>query len=757
MANNIINQGGDIAVNTAGFNPVAAKQDASAQIVGTLATGAIGIADKADVLARKEEVQASAQSSLEQFNTDLDKGVTDETIAELAKNDPNFKKYADTANKLSLAQRQGLAPEMLKLRAESELKKAIARAPGLRNELRGIAQATLGFDPTGTAIKKLMYVNTTTSTDPMASILKSEQAWARGKNMPTTLNGALMTAPQLLASNEALRAAQLRVDNAETADDNSVYQIGEDISTLMAAQSNGVADSFGAMSTQIKTPEDLKLWQSEGRPEMVQYIEASTNYVNRMIDKMPTKTKKQIEAVKQARAKAMRPILGVQSLLDAKDVTEFHTNNETLNLLGASMKFDFSQQFGTYHKLQTVAPQFMKGVMPIMMTTTPAALSQIKTTLADTISNIDVEPKQLDDYLDVVGGVQSYDALDAASRVKTSQMGMKYLGAALKDYDAAVASPADVDMLARHYAVAMAGVDISSPADQRALIDMFNSPKLVNIHEKLVNADNGEIKSATIADTTVSMLGNYAGSTGIVDLQKEAGAAGMKVTYNYATQSFEATDIEIIDPNRPATATIRGARAGQQFSGISIGGGPRVLAKKATAKAVERLNSTLNTVVNNKQHDAYLSKLKPEEVRQILVSEGLVQNGVETIGSPIELTVANPAQQERDRAASFESNLLGLTRSTAQKAQAFRAAGYDEGVAEALASLDNEPEYTLEELMVVAEKRGMSDKVTKALKVKGVTVDMIYKQIAGSAQQKAQQLTLAGLDVSATTAPTGNN
>lgn len=744
MANNIINRGGELAVDTGGTQAIAAPVDNTAQIAQAVVTGAGTMIDKADVSARKQEVKASAQNSLNQLNQELETGVQDETIKELAKNDPNFKKYADTMGKLTLAQRQGMAPRMLELRAEAELKKAIARAPGLRNELRGVAQATLGFDPTGEAIKKLLYIDKSKTTDPTIALLKTEHQNAVANNWPTTLNGVPMTYPEQLTANEALRAAQLRVDNAEIADDNNVIQIGEDISTLMAAQSNGVADSYAAMSTQIQTPEDLKVWQAEGRPEMVQYIQSSTNYVNRMIDKMPTKTKKQIEAVKQAREKAMRPILGVQSLLDAKDITEFHTNSETLNLLGASLKFDFSQQFGTYHKLQTVAPQFMKGVMPIMMTRDPSAMRQVSQTLSDTINNIDVEPKQLDDYLDVVGGVQTYDNLDSASRIKTSQMGMKFLGLALKDYDAATASPADVDVLARHYTVAMAGVDISSPADQRALIDMFNSPKLAKIHDKLVQADNGEIKSATVADTTVSMLGNYIGSTGIIDLQKEAATAGMGVTYNYATQSFEAAPLAG-NPN-----------AGLKSGALGTGGVSHLLAQKTTNKAVERLNATLNTVVNNKHHDTYLSKLKPEEVRQLLVADGLMQYGVESVGSPLEITTANPVQKERDRAANFQSSLLTLNRNTAQKAQAFRAAGYDEGVAEALASFSEEPEYTVEDLDQFRTSDKMSAKIDKALKVKGVTPDMLYKTLGGSAKQKGDLLKEVGVDIDSTTAPTGN-
>tara|TARA_R110000824_G_scaffold208044_3_gene393623 strand:- start:25 stop:2409 length:2385 start_codon:yes stop_codon:yes gene_type:complete len=750
MATNNIGGAVDIGATTGGNQVVTPVVSNMAQQVATVASGALQIGDQVDRTIRKTEVREGAEKNLEQFNQDLEHGVSDESIAELSKNDPAFKKYVSAVNKLTLAERQGLATPMLQLRAEAELKKAIARAPGLRAELRGAAQNALGFDPTGEAIKKLMYTPSgRTATDPTVALNKTAKAFARSNGYPTKgTNGVDMSYAALSASNEELSLAETRVANAAQADDVEVQQIGRDIVTLMSAKSAGVADSFLGTVKQVNTPAQLKEWQSTALPEIENWILASTSAVERMVSQMPANTPAQIRAREIALEDAMKPISGAKRLLESNDITKFHQNAQTLELMGALTKYDFAEQFTMMNKMQIVAAPYLQASMPSMLVNNPGLMSKVSATMSDAYNNLDVEAKDVDQLLDLISGKKAYADLDVQGRQKASKMSMRYLRKALKDGDASSATPADMENLSRNYAVAMAGIDVANPADQRALVDMLSSPALVKMHDKLLADDSNDIKANAIADSTVTMLSNYASTTGLKDLIASARTASMDVTYNYATQSFEAA-------NKPEAPTVgfdsRNARRNVVNNPLKQGTwAPLIKSREETNASVARLNKALDAVVANGHFDPWFSKLTPEEIKQTVINDGLLNNDVRTVGEQLEITTPNPAQQRSADNASFSQGLQALNRSTAQKAEEMKLLGYMKGTGVPEETIINMTPEVQAQLLQVVQQAGGVPVAQPAPEASGTDLSVLVKLLGGKGKVAADKvLELSKLGASA--------
>lgn len=610
-----------------------------ASAVPEMATQLFNTANSIDTEVRKEEVREGMQENLDKFNQDMETDAdTNSRLDLIAKNDPQLKRLTQQMKKLAAAGDQGVASSMLQFRAEASLKEAIARAPGLRNELRGVAMQTLGFDPTGATIKALMAKPTATA-DPNKGLRAKWQDYMLKNNLPVAdktgnpLDDAQLNQQYLIHSSYNSRIDRLEETTSDTLQGNL-----DAINGKFASQAWNINQGFVNLSEGVQNEADFKLLKTEGFSEARTFANTYATQIEKQYARIPLQglSEADIKSVESSKRRALAPVNSMLEMLDSKDMTEFGTAIELVNTLDAKAKLDFTENFPTAARMVKNFSGFVQGAASEVLSSKLQLRTDIGNVISQAITGDQQKKVAFNDYLDVMQGQIPFENLDVDRRRDVATNAWSTLKYAVKNPELALAADQNVEEVGRAYAVVLQSFNPNDPDEQREAQALLVSDAFIGIQDKVAKLDGGTLKAEMIADTGTAMVVNYMTGAGLADANEQASKSGKTIEFNIDTGSFFAVDSGVADRTRQPV---------------------RKGAQRKIEQIVDNLNKSAKAFNSYRMHDELLKGMSKEDALQYAVHDSLKAQGIKIHGNPKDLTQETPSAQRKKKSQDYKGQV----------------------------------------------------------------------------------------------------
>lgn len=661
-------QTGPADLNTAvpQVRTVEPKVSTTANMISTI--GAAGIElYKEDV---RQDAKSSSEAVIGQLNQDLgdiDKGVdlTDRISAQLsefAENNPHIQDLKKTLGGLKTAEQQRKGAKLLyTLRAESELKRVLARAPGLRKEVTSIAANTLGVDPTAATISAILRGLEPKDTSKDKDYLHEEwkrvdqQAQQLGMQSATFIPGQtgwqdVIRRREQVNQVESAFAQRTeiatRIQNGEQVTPELISEFGAQVAIGITAQSDELIPAISNLIRSTETDEQY----SEFLPTIMGQLDAyqasftqalNATYAPVMADSknldMWTKQKQENERLVTNTIDQLRTM--------ASDRTLLQNRLKGVQILTDQYKMDFLTSNKLLARLEVSAPGLSRDLFTSFNVKNLDERGAITDAIRDAVRGMpadEVKKMDLSSMVDVVTGDRNLDDLDADQRERLSKKSLNTVREFDKNYKGTpdLYTSGDLEGAAKAYATVLAMQGKYNTDDWAEVANLTSSPAFAAVVKNL--QDNGDKFTAEIlADSAVKAAGKAANGS-INDIFKRYlhDAIGPDWMGNKASVVFDADSGKFI-LNKYRVPTHGPLRNFARTYNSNLGLG------------VNKLNLMVSNLMDNglTQHDPSLAGLDRSQLAYVLSQRLMQDNGIQMVG---ELKPIPKQQTPQTREIKFE-------------------------------------------------------------------------------------------------------
>lgn len=642
------------------------KVSNTANMISTI--GAAGIElYKEDV---RRDMKKSSEGAIGQLNQDLQDiddsvDLSDQIssqLSEFAENNPHIQDLKKTLGGLKTAEQQRKGAKLLyTLRAESELKRVLARAPGLRKEVTSIAANTLGVDPTAATISAILRGLEPKDTSKDKDYLYEE--WKRldqqlqelgmqsGTYIPgqTSWQDIIQKREQanLVESSIAKRnELTTRIQNGERATPEMISEFGSQVGIAITAQSD---ELIPAISNVLRTTENDEQYL-EFLPTIMGQLDAyqasftqalNATYAPVMVDAknldMWTKQKQENERLVTNTIDQLRTM--------ASDRTLLQNRLKGVQILTDQYKMDFLTSNNLLARLEVTLPGLSRDLFTSFNIQNLEDRNRIHDAIRDTVRMMPAEEvKKLDlsAMVDVVTGDRNLDDLDADQRERLSKKSLNTVREFDKNYKGTpdMYTSGDLEGAAKAYATVLSMQGKYNTNDWAEVANLTSSPAFAAVVKNL--QDNGDQFTAEIlADSAVKATGKAANGS-INDTFKRYlhNNVGPEWAGNKASVVFDADSGKfILNQYRvPSHGPLRSS-AVEANSNLKLG--------------VDKLNLMVSNLMDNglTQHDPSLAGLDRSQLAYVLSQRLMQDNGIQMVG---ELKPIPKQQTQQTREIKFE-------------------------------------------------------------------------------------------------------
>ena len=662
-------QTGPADLNTAvpQVRTVEPKVSNTANMISTI--GAAGIElYKEDV---RKDAKRSSEAVIGQLNQDLQNiddsvDLSDQIssqLSEFAENNPHIQDLKKTLGGLKTAEQQRKGAKLLyTLRAESELKRVLARAPGLRKEVTKIAANTLGVDPTAATISAILRglepKDTSKDKDYVYEEFKrvDQQRQQLGMQSATYIHGQTglsdvikMREEANLVESATAKRTELatRIQNGEQVTPELISEFGAQVGVGITAQTNELIPTISNVLRSIETDEQF----TEFSPVILSQLDAfeasftqalNATYAPVMVDSknldMWTKQKQENERLVKDTISQLRTM--------ASDRTMLQNRLRGVQVLTDQYKMDFLTSNNLLARLEVSVPGLSRDLFTSFNVQNLEDRERITGAIRDAVRGMPAdEVKKLDlaSMVDVVTGDRNLDDLDADQRERLSKKSLNTVREFDKNYKGTpdMYTSGDLEGAAKAYATVLSMQGKYNTNDWAEVANLTSSPAFAAVVKNL--QDNGDQFTAEIlADSAVKATGKAANGS-INDTFKRYlhNNVGPEWAGNKASVVFDADSGKFtLNQFRVPTHGPLRSSAVEANSNLKLG--------------VDKLNLMVSNLMDNglTKHDPSLAGLDRSQLAYVLSQRLMQDNGIQMVG---ELKPMPKQQTPETREIKFEN------------------------------------------------------------------------------------------------------
>lgn len=619
-----------------------------------------------DMQESSEGLISELNQSLEDIDNNVD--ISDKLLSQLgeyAENNPHVQELKKTLGSLRNAEQQRQGAKMLyTLRAEVELKRVLARAPGLRNEVTQVARNTLGIDPTNATINAILRgIEPSRETDSDANLLKEEfrrvddvrksLGMASGTFTPETtwsdvhrMRQEANLMEQSVAEREHIKT-QIAAGQESTPE--IVSQFGAQMNIAVTAEINQLAPLVNNVLRSIETEAQY----SEFAPILGTQIDAfetatlaaiDAEYAPLMSDArnldMWTKQRDQIKDSVKQMTSSLREV--------ASDRTALQLRLSGIQILQDQYKMDFLTSHTLLARLETGAPGLVRDLFTSFNIQNLQDRQDIHDAIGQVVRGMDPEEvKKLDlaSMIDIVTGEKNLDDMDTETRERLAKKSfgtIKNFDKSFKE-DPSKYSEEDMIGIAKSYATVLAHQGRFDSKDWAEVSNLTASPAFSTVVKTL--RESGDLFSAEIlADSAIQATGRAANGR-INDTLKQYlhNTVGPASANNRASIVFDA------DSGKFILNKYREPGFGPLRAGV-------VAANSNLSLAVGKLNQMYDNLVGNDllSHDPSLAGLDRAQLAYTMSDRLRRDNGIKVVGELKPFPQQDRSSPEESRDIKFE-------------------------------------------------------------------------------------------------------
>lgn len=640
--------------------------------------GEIGIeAYKADV---RRDMRESSEGLVEELNQGLQNikdgaNLADSLTAQLdefAQDNPHIQDLKATLGSLSSAEKQRKGAKLLyTLKAEAELKRVLARAPGLRPEVTAVATRTLGVDPTSATIDLLLRNiedegKGVKGTDILYKEFGRLEESKKALNMPQEgfdpsihtmkwISEQWKNVASVRSSETAIAEIQQRLAGGEKMQANTIMEYGAEVRNARRKRDSGLFNAAANMATVVESVEQWDKMVPVFNSQLEAYYIASKQSIEEAYSavSVDAANASQWKASKdEALTELTTQVDGMRTLLG--DRTKVQQRLSGIQVLKDQYQFDFLTSNELLHRLEISVPGLTRDLFTAFNTQNQAERTKLNDAIKKEINRMppdEVRRLDLAAMVDMITGVKNIDDLDANQRERLALVSIDEVRSFNKNYntDPSLYSKEDLIAQAKSYATVLSIQSKYDNTDWAEIANLTSSPAFVAVVNGL--QESGDKMSAEIlGDSAVKAAGKAANGRINDELKQVLGRDVSRVWMggNKANVTFDAESGKFVyspyrksaNPNHTDASTVATNGMGRM--------------------AVDKLNKMFDSLYDNKlqSHDPSLSKLDRAQLAHVLTQQLRRDNGIRTVG---ELKSFPSADKDQSAPLTFEQVSKNLT------------------------------------------------------------------------------------------------
>lgn len=577
-------------------------------------------------------------------------------LSELSKNEPALKELASKLDTLDLGAKQHQQAKLLfTLRSEQAMKKAVSRAPGLRNEISQIASNTLGFDPSAATIKLLLRgIDSEWAEMNSGSAEKidvTEKKRVHEELLKRNVVADLGSTPEEMEHNYGPNKRKLdEIMKLETQQQSIAANLASGVidekealasTTRLATLQYGTRlESVNAIINniipRIKTYEDFKLVQEEWIPQLSALKSQMSQSISSLYDSLNFSDELRVDAQKHRDILIENATAGLEAILASDNITEFQTKATVLKNLQSSLNLDWSEANVTLATLNSAMPGGASSVYQVLLTSKPDLGDSLKDSVRQGFMSADPETRMkmnLNGFLSTIVDSKAFENLSQEQKANTLYLSLLSVEQANKDFadDPNRFSAQDIDSLSNAYATALQ-LSSQMPGEYwdkvstQAATPLFR--KMVDQLSTSKNPDDNW-KAEILSDSAIEAANRYmekALGTYASNATKFKDVGIKDLVYDRSTGRFNYTEPEISDLNIYKGSTGGAVKIGNYYSA------------KGNMKAfINAFDENLTTIDTYKNHDEKLRGLTKEQLIEVVAVPKLRAMGITIVGDAPEM------------------------------------------------------------------------------------------------------------------------
>lgn len=583
---------------------------------------------------------------LQQFNQDLqaveEAGNAEEWLNNnfdmLAEQNPEITSMKGTLGNFKTASQQRAGVALLfQLRAESELKKTIRKAPGLRSEIAAAARDTLGFDPSGALVNTLLrgiaadQQETTGKSDlQRTSELVADQL-VRDFGIAPAMNQDGTYDYQKNVTR--LSTAQASKDAAEQ--DEKLFKAGQiterdrvdrGMARVSSQYDNYMSDVISSVSQSlpnISNPEEMRVFKEEVIPALNLLKRNVSSQMSRDLDALPVSADGRDYLVSKKDGFMNRTFGVLDEFVAGEEYTQLVQSLEAQDIMMKRYQMNFDQSNLVLTTLKRSMPGLVNIVLESALASESGAIGNFENQMMEAlnISSVeDLKKMELQSFTNIIADDDGFNNLSRDQKIASAKTNFKSLSKILKDYDTLDIVRGDYNGIARSLAAAYGTEEFQDRETKNNFIDLISSNNMVGIISDISEfAEDGKAKASVLADRTSDYLYTQVSRNVIPDVMDQI------------RHPYQANIKYIFDNNTGTLSAIQGEtkKAATYFD--------KTLAPKESVDLVNRFNNSVETLYSLREYSPTLANLSRGELAQVLFSGSLRNAGVTFRGEPMKV------------------------------------------------------------------------------------------------------------------------
>lgn len=649
-----------------------------------------------DMQSSSEGLVSELNQSLEDIDNNVD--LSDRLLGQLgeyAENNPHVQDLKSTLGSLRNAEQQRKGAKMLyTLRAEAELKRVLARAPGLRAEVTQVAKNTLGIDPTNATINAILRgIEPAKESDSDRNLLRDEFRRVDDVRKSLGMSSSTFTPNVSWQDVQRMRSEANLMEQSVAEREHIKTQIASGLETTPELISQFGGQMGVAVTTQINQlspvvhnvlrnveTEDQYMEFAPVLGGQIDAFEAATlsaidaEYAPLMADSRNSelwiRQKDQIKASVREMTGSLRTV--------ASDRTALQQRLQGVEILQDQYKMDFLTSNKLLARLETSVPGLTRDLFTSFNIQNLEDRATITDAIGVAVRGMDPEEvKQLDlsSMIDIVTGEKNLEDMDSDTRERLAKKSFGTIKSFDKGFreDPSRYSDDDIIGAAKSYATVLAHQGRFDSTDWAEVSNLTSSPAFSTVVQTL--KESGDVFSAEIlADSAIQATGRATNGR-INDTLKRYlhNTVGPASGGNKASITFDA------DSGKFVLSKYREPSYGPLRAGA-------VEANSNLQLAVNKMNQMFDNLVGNDllSHDPSMAGLDRAQLAYTMSDQLRRDNGIKVVGElkafPQREMLESP---EKAREITFEELASKTVASFEQAVQQMQVGGVatDEGKA----------------------------------------------------------------------------